>query len=338
MNKKIFIIIGTIIIVLIFLILILFVILDNKNPTGNVDFSMTPTNDSNEVNDNQIDEPITTENPSDNREPINGEIEFVTTEDGGVIPVPPTFSYIEGGANTGAVIKDKDGNEFVWVPVNDFNSYHRQMFLNNGEQEKNNSSKETTELSEFKDINSYNEEYDDSVRNYYGFYVARYEAEKTTIKGKNYVISKPGFLPWTQVTWKKAKEVSTQMYVENNYFSTDLINSYAWDTICNWLSDTGTNIDYSVEYGNYKNSSNGLNKIVETASNERWKTNNIYDLAGNAWEYTTEETGKQDEIKHIGRGGGYNTSGDTYPVSSRATSEEDSPNIAISFRVVLYLK
>ena len=136
MNKKIFIIIGTIIIVLIFLILILFVILDNKNPTGNVDFSMTPTNDSNEVNDNQIDEPITTENPSDNREPINGEIEFVTTEDGGVIPVPPTFSYIEGGANTGAVNKDKDGNEFVLVPVNDFNSYHRQMFLNNGEQEK----------------------------------------------------------------------------------------------------------------------------------------------------------------------------------------------------------
>ena len=42
--------------------------------------------------------------------------------------------------------------------------------------------------------------------------------------------------------------------------------------------------------------------------------------------------------KHIGRGGGYNTGGDTYPISSRATSEEDSPNLAISFRVVMYLK
>ena len=139
-------------------------------------------------------------------------------------------------------------------------------------------------------------------------------------------------VPWTQITWTAAREASQNMYVKNNYFTTDLVSSYAWDTTCNWLRSTRINIDNSVDYGNYQNSTNGLNRVTETASNNRWQVNNIYDMAGNAWEYTTEESGNHDRY-HVGRGGGYLNEGDKYPISARAISE-DTPNLAVSFRVV----
>lgn len=126
------------------------------------------------------------------------------------------------------------------------------------------------------------------------------------------------------------------MYSENDYFQTDLINSYAWDTTCIWLRNTGINIDDSTDDGNYQNNVNHQNKIVATGSNEKWKTNNIYDMAGNAWEYTTEEYGEHEKF-HMGRGGGYWNEGHVYPISSRGQSE-DNANLAIGFRVVMYLK
>ena len=341
MNKKIFIIIGAVIIALIFLVLIVLVMVDNKNPSKEVSFSMN----SNRTQANTIEptqQPTTTEEPTideDGREKIEGEILEVETEDGGIIPVPPTFTYAGGESNYGAVIEDKDGNEFVWVPVNDFNSYQRQLFANNGPRDNNSNSNEeqvTLKSLKLKDINSYNLDFDDSVRNYHGFYIARFEAGKERKNGKNYAVSKSNIVPWTQVTWQQAKDASQDMYVKNDYFETDLINSYAWDTTCNWLRETGVNVDNSVDYGNYQNSPNGLNRVVETASNNRWQVNNIYDMAGNAWEYTTEESGEHDTY-HVGRGGAYANEGDWYPISSRAVSG-DTPNLAVAFRVVMYLK
>ena len=206
-----------------------------------------------------------------------------------------------------------------------------------GEEEKNKNDSETTlEDENIYDINAYNDEFDDSIRNYKGFYIARYEAGKERSNGKSILVSKPNVLPWTQIVWEEARKQSLKMYKENDLFQTDLVNSYAWDTICNWIRDCGYNIDDSTEYGNYQNSANGTKKVMETASNDRWKTNNIYDMAGNAWEYTTEECGEHDK-KHIGRGGDYLNDGDKYPISTRGTSSDES-NLDVGFRVVLYLK
>lgn len=262
---------------------------------------------------------------------------YARTEDGNTIPIPPNFKYVTGNSDTGAVIEDEDGNQFVWVPVPDYNSYYRQLFLNNGETTSNKKDAAAT-LEEYnlRDINAYNEEFDDSIRNYKGFYIARYEAGKETKNNKSRAVSKAGVLPWTQIVWEEAKKASQEMYDENNCFQTDLVNSYAWDTVCNWLRQTGTNIDDSVEYGNYQNSPNGLRKVVESASNDRWQTNNIYDMAGNVWEYTTEESGEHEKY-HVGRGGGHWNDGDKYPISSRAETSDGS-NLDVGFRVVLYLK
>lgn len=339
MKKKIFWSVIISISVIIVLLLVAIIILNSKKETR--PYNGTVTNKNNTTNtteepDNEVDN--STENTiTDDRKDIEGEITYETTSDGGTIPIPPTFKYVEGDSQTGAVIEDEDGNQFVWVPVSDYNSYHRQYFLNNGEEEKNKNDSETTlEDENIYDINAYNDEFDDSIRNYKGFYIARYEAGKERSNGKSILVSKPNVLPWTQIVWEEARKQSLKMYKENDLFQTDLVNSYAWDTICNWIRNCGYNIDNSTEYGNYQNSANGTKKVMETASNDRWKTNNIYDMAGNAWEYTTEECGEHDK-KHIGRGGDYLNDGDKYPISTRATSSDES-NLDVGFRVVLYLK
>lgn len=339
MKKKIFWSVIISISVIIVLLLVAIIILNNKKETR--PYNGTVTNKNNITNtteepDNEVDN--STENTiTDDRKDIEGEITYETTSDGRTIPIPPTFKYVEGDSQTGAVIEDEDGNQFVWVPVSDYNSYYRQYFLNNGEEEKNKNDSETTlEDENIYDMNAYNDEFDDSIRTYKGFYIARYEAGKERSNGKSILVSKPNVLPWTQIVWEEARKQSLKMYKENGSFQTDLVNSYAWDTICNWIRDCGYNIDNSTEYGNYQNSANGTKKVMETASNDRWKTNNIYDMAGNAWEYTTEEYGEHDK-KHIGRGGDYLNDGDKYPISSRAASSDES-NLDVGFRVVLYLK
>lgn len=346
MSKKIFFITIGSLAALVILLLAGIIILNGQKETrvynGTI---MSRGNENKTTEDNTTDNENQVTNTEDNtvaspKPDENEQNTYARTEDGNTIPIPPKFKYVTGNSDTGAVIEDEDGNQFVWVPVPDYNSYYRQLFLNNGETNKSSSSRNeaaaTLEEYNLRDINAYNEEFDDSIRNYKGFYIARYEAGKETKNNKSKAVSKAGVLPWTQIVWEEAKKASQEMYDENNCFQTDLVNSYAWDTICNWLRQTGTNIDDSVEYGNYQNSPNGLRKVVESASNDRWQTNNIYDMAGNVWEYTTEESGEHEKY-HVGRGGGHWNDGDKYPISSRAETSDGS-NLDVGFRVVLYLK
>lgn len=343
MSKKIFFITIGSLAALVILLLAGIIILNGQKETrvynGTI---MSRGNENKTTEDNTTDNENQVTNTEDNtvaspKPDENEQNTYARTEDGNTIPIPPNFKYVTGNSDTGAVIEDEDGNQFVWVPVPDYNSYYRQLFLNNGETTSNKKDAAAT-LEEYnlRDINAYNEEFDDSIRNYKGFYIARYEAGKETKNNKSKAVSKAGVLPWTQIVWEEAKKASQEMYDENNCFQTDLVNSYAWDTICNWLRQTGTNIDDSVEYGNYQNSPNGLRKVVESASNDRWQTNNIYDMAGNVWEYTTEESGEHEKY-HVGRGGGHWNDGDKYPISSRAETSDGS-NLDVGFRVVLYLK
>lgn len=322
---------GAIVLALIVIILILIVVLSDRNEKQSINYSMNnkTTNQTTGENKNTVENAPSNETPGQ-REEIDGEIEFVEISEEEKIPVPPTFKYVEGDTKTGAIIEDKDGNQFVWVPVTEEIKYERILFEHNGDDIKS----EEFEKLNMNDINSYNLDFDKSVEKYNGFYIARFEAGQED--DKDLPVSKANVLPWTQVVWQKARELSINMYNKNDYFQTDLVNSYAWDTTCIWMENAGVNVDDSTSYGNYQNSSDGLNKVVETGSNDRWKANNIYDMAGNAWEYTTEEYGDHEKY-HMGRGGGYWNSGNSYPISTRATSE-DVADLNIGFRVVMYLK
>ena len=129
-------------------------------------------------------------------------------EQGNLIPIPNGYYYVEGTKDTGFVISDSktdennpssyDGNQFVWVPVDDINEYTLTSW--NGEQvseeqaensyyfkqqttslqnSRINSGKDDTEGETEDDtggliIIEINE--DESIEKYGGFYIGRFEA------------------------------------------------------------------------------------------------------------------------------------------------------------------
>ncbi len=343
----------------------------------------------------------------------------VTTKDGAIVPVPKGFVGSEvDGENTikdGFVIYEGDSavtnenvdtskareerNQFVWVPADGVNLEYKQ-------------DKETWKEEESDDYNDYNDWWDEeeidfrkeSVKKYGGFYVARYEAgvpgsieygEETNYKGEsnlanrnksadqvtkeNLPASRKGLQAWNYVSPTNAKDLSENMYADSTSVTSRLIDSYAWDTICRWFSNSGINVTDSTSWGNYTDADSGENvnglyskhelakggwpptdndgnygrgkvsfeardrtagKIdiyeLATGISERNKAKNIYDFAGNMWEYTTEVS---ENTGFVVRGGSFTGPGGLIPASFRdyATIEEVGKS-RWGFRAVLYLK
>ena len=120
-----------------------------------------------------------------------------------------------------------------------------------------------------------------------------------------------------------------------------------WDQICKFISTAKDgngdiiSLADSRKYGNYSNSqspantNNGSNKFNNTTGrNEKWKTNNIYDLAGNCWEWTQEA---YDTIDRAGRGGSYYSNGDNNPVTYRNRYHPTQKFSTFSSRPTLYI-
>lgn len=176
--------------------------------------------------------------------------------------IPEGFEHLTGEVDEGYVIKDKYGNEFVWIPV-PTGILTRNTNFSADYQEP------TTELT-------------NSVAKYYGFYVARYEASKSA--GSRVAIIKDA-TPWTNITYTKAVEYISNMpedYKYDDYTKTSIVNSYAWDTLLAWIDESNESYSSKTEYGNY---SGELAKTGETSTDI---VNNIADLAGNVREWTSE--------------------------------------------------
>lgn len=258
------------------------------------------------------------------------------------VPVPKGFTYKEGTKDTGLVIQDKKGNEFVWVPatydtyVKDMNFPYEDYLPTGDDTLPSGITDETLD-----------------VIKYGGFYIGRYEAGKP----KEYVkksysnkigipVSKKGATVWININYDNAKASAEQMIDNNDYVQTGLITGRSWDTTCHWIEDSLSNINISASltnsryYGNYCDSLEPANEnsgtIIRTAGfNENWKTKNIYDLAGNVWEMTSEIYRTQ----CICRGGSSNCGATCFPVSFRGTdSLITSHYFSSGFRVRLYIK
>ena len=67
---------------------------------------------------------------------------------------------------------------------------------------------------------------------------------------------------------------------------------------------------------------------------DKWSVKNIYDLAGNVLEWTSEEI----EVGNVTRGGYYNSSGAENSVSYRSAGSAAYTVDVIGFRVILYIK
>ena len=255
------------------------------------------------------------------------------------VPIPIGFTYKEGTKDTGLVIQDEKGNEFVWVPATE-STY----------------AKDTS----FPSYNNIKPTGDDTLPNgitdetadvvkYGGFYIGRYEAGipkgDTSPSNKTGIpVSKKDATVWTYINYTNAK-ASAESMISNEYVQTGLITGTAWDTTCHWIEGSLKSINASASltdsryYGNHKDSVEPANEnrgIKRTAGfSENWKVKNIYDLAGNVWEWTSEA----DRSYFIVRGGSYDCNGSGDPVSCRRTYYGASVTIVyLGFRPRLYIK
>ena len=222
----------------------------------------------------------------------------VTYSDGEVW-IPEGFRISTDSASTvqgGVVIEDKDGNQFVWVPVDTIADYKRTAYANQN-------------ISSFSETLPEDEK--TSVERYKGFYIGRYEAgdkentEAKTLRSSNDVTKtvtiKANQAPYNYVTRTQAVSLAEGFATKQGYKAkTKLVSSYAWDTTIAFLQKVNSDYGSSSEEGNYNNTTfsyidiTGASKTKEKNSNVLVPTGqttpvcNIYDMGGNIWEWTTE--------------------------------------------------
>ena len=116
-----------------------------------------------------------------------------------------------------------------------------------------------------------------------GYYIARFEASGTASK----ITSKYNQTVLGNITQPNAAKAAREMYgevKENNelVYASDLINSYAWDTAIIFIQTYSTETDAS-SYASQNKSTSFANTGI---NNDKYC--NIWDMSGNAYEWTTE--------------------------------------------------
>ena len=207
-------------------------------------------------------------------------------------------------------------------------------------------------------------EFKNSVKENGGYYIGRYEAGVVGYDENNIeTINSTGKLSWTgykakagqelklvcregeqvwnYVTQNKASELCRNISTENGYtnVTSDLVNSYAWDTAIVYIQKCGTDIKYSMQTGKSTTSSEpsetGEAILAEgVGANKKDVQCNIYDMAGNCLEWSTE-TIKDSMYSCVGRGRNYGVS--SYYASLRVGYTAAYVFGSGSFRPLLYL-
>ena len=175
-----------------------------------------------------------------------------------------------------------------------------------------------------------------SVRDNHGYYIGRYEAgdanatanRDNSSKDDNPLVVKSGQYVYNWVTQSQASNLCQNLYTGVN---SDLVNSYAWDTAILFIQKYSGDSDYSRQ----TRLQNTLAKTGEATDGTNNDVRcNIYDMAGNCYEWTTE-TYSSSNNPCVVRGGSYiGSSGYT---STRSYSPTTFAFSSTSFRSLLYL-
>ena len=226
----------------------------------------------------------------------------VTYPDGKVW-IPEGFKVAEDSASTvqgGVVIEDKDGNQFVWVPVATIADYKRTWYTGDGT------------LSKYSEALPEDEK--TSVEKYKGFYIGRYEAgdkdsteastpalRTSSSSTSNKISIKANQAPYNYVTRTQAVSLAEGFATKQGYKAkTKLVSSYAWDTTIEFIQKVNSDYGSSSEEGNYYNTTfsytdiTGARQTKEKSSPVLVPTGqttpvcNIYDMGGNVFEWSNE--------------------------------------------------
>ena len=198
----------------------------------------------------------------------------------------------------------------------------------------------------------------ESVNKYGGYYIGRFEAgdgnatspRTSSSLDTNKLVSKKGAYSYIYASCNDAISLSSGMYSENSAVTSQLMTGAGCDRALNWIIETDDKTEHEViidsrSWGNYNNSTGNAainagesNLNYTTGRSEYWKANNIYDLAGNMWEWTQETLSGN----YMDRGGGYDSLGEINPASTHYYGRQDPPgpdweDDNDSFRVELYI-
>ena len=203
------------------------------------------------------------------------------------------------------------------------------------------------------------EKFKTSANSNHGYYIGRYEAgvvdynssvstsnsnnetNWTGYTGDNIkLVCKKEQQVWNYVTQNKASELSRNMYGSEAKVTSDLINSYAWDTAIVFIQKCGTESNsstYSYTAGlslTSKSEPQTTGTNILNATKKVDKQCNIFDMAGNCFEWTTE-TSSDSFGPCVGRGDFFSY-GDGC-TSYRFTYSTSGALSNCSFRPLLYL-
>ena len=279
---------------------------------------------------------------------VNPDVTVYVDKNGETAYIPGDFAVsddqYEQTIKTGLVVIGPDGSEFVWVPTTetaltrrDFKSYYSGSSFS--------TYWDDTDLPAYKAMT-------ESVNLYGGFYMGRYEASYAsgaklsdyTPASKPVTQDKPGRI-WVQFSPQDATVACENLYSDNPTVQGFFPWGVNWDTTLQWIIDSGSKTwdDIAVNstsWGNYSDDSFSPNARGNyTGAFEQAKANNIYDMAGNNWEWTQERQGSSN---YAMRGGGYNLmggscSGGRFPAALRNSLPGNDHHPNVCFRVALYL-
>ena len=277
------------------------------------------------------------------------------------IVVPAGFKIVNGATTVdkGIVIEDvtetaTKGSQFVWIPVGtitksdgttatitlgryDFDATTGKESAYSGsyiEEDAN----DTSTLKKYgntiaKNITNFKK----SVAQNGGYYIGRYEARTATARNAagnalTQITEKGTENVYNYVTQLQAAQLSQNMY-NSDKFTSDLMNSYAWDTATVFIQNCGTNAKYSRQISlNTSLLQTGTNSLTDTSKID--VQCNIYDMASNIREWTTE-TSNDSSYPCVGRGGFYNNS--VFHTCYRSYGNTSNSNDNLGFRPLLYL-
>ncbi len=278
------------------------------------------------------------------------ETENVVIQDdlGNDIKVPAGFGLAKDSGKDiteGIVIEEAGvpggGNQFVWVPVNDVIidsagttkniQLSRYEFSSTGAATiKGNEDiigsyyKETTEgrgNAVATDLNDFITKTNQAG----GYYIARYEASSSDGTQSGTAESKENKTGWAEITQPNAATAAKTMYTSSLY-TTDLVNSLAWDTALVYIQTISTDTNYSIQ--------TAMDDGLQLTGNSGDEILKINDMASNLREWSTE-TSAYSEHPCIHRGGTYYN--DFFPSSFRFYDRTSLSHTTFSFRPILYL-